>query len=110
MNAPAAAVPSINPDQHTRIKPNQILVKGRLVGMRKAGKSIAHFVTVPAPDQYSHPTSLMFFSSVREGEVENDISCLCELRGRMRTYAQTDDMGEKRQVKTVDLTMWAVQQ
>lgn len=104
-----AAVTPLQADTPTpRLRSNQIHVKGRLVGLRKAGKSIAHFVIIPAPDAYSHPNNLMFFSERREGEPEEDIAIICEPRGRMRSYISTDDMGEKRNVKTVDISLWAV--
>lgn len=97
--------------QPPRIKPNQIQITGRCIGVRKAGKSYAHLVVQPAPTPFDHPNTLSVYASNRLAEAESDISVLCQPRGRVRTTQPTvDEFGEKRPgYRVADVTLWAIE-
>lgn len=89
-------------------RPGQVLIEGRCVHVRRAGQSWAHLVVQPAQDRYSYPHTLLVLSDRRLAEKDEDISVLCEVRGRRRAYQQVDEYGERRTVVTADVSLWAV--
>lgn len=105
-SAPVSSLPAA-----PRIKPNQILITGRCVGVRKAGKSFAHLVVQPAPTPFDHPNTLSVYASARLADAEQDISVMCQPRGRVRTtQPSVDEFGEKRPgFRVADVTLWAVE-
>jgi len=106
MNAPAtAAVPSINP----ATKPGHVLIQGRCQQVRKAGQSMLHLVTLPAPDEYSSPATVEIIASSRFADGGEDVKVLCRIGGYRRTYdARDPDTGDKRHVVTADNKLFAV--
>lgn len=100
-----SAVPAPAPKA---LPPGQVLITGRCLGVRKAGKSFAHMVVQPAPDPYSHPNTLEVFAESRLADAEQEFRAVCNVRGRPRSYNQVDEFGEKRTVRTADCSLWAV--
>jgi len=106
----AVSAPVATLQQPPRIKPNQILVTGRCIGVRKAGKSFAHLIVQPAPTPFDHPNTLSVYASTRLADADSDLSVLCQPRGRVRTtQPSVDEFGEKRPgYRVADVTLWAI--
>jgi len=103
-----SATPAAVPDQAQKVPAGYSLIIGRCVGVRKAGKVFAHMVVQPAPDPYSHPNTLEVFAETRLCDAEEAFQAVAQLRGRARTYQQINEDGEKRTVRTADVSLWAV--
>lgn len=107
----AEPAPVSNLPTAPRIKPNQILITGRCIGVRNAGKSFAHLVVQPAPTPFDHPNTLSFYASSRLADPDQDVSVVCQPRGRVRTtQPKIDEFGEKKPgYRVADVTLWAVE-
>lgn len=105
MNAPAT-VPTELPN---RIQPGQVLIQGRCLSVRKAKDTYFHLVAMPAPDVYSHPSTVEVSAKERLAEKEGDFRAVCKVSGFPRQFNQTDrDTGEVRTVRTADVKLQAV--
>ncbi len=109
VNTPASA-PASAP---RTVKPGEVLIQGRLVGARKintqSGLLWLHLVAQPAPDPYSHPETVEVEAKSRLGQKDDDISVLCRVGGRRRTFQMTDENGERITVSTADNKLRAVE-
>lgn len=101
MNATAAAV-----------KPaNQIVqIAGRIEGVSKYQDTVSTLVKTPAPDAYSHPSTLELRSKARIGQIGEEIAVACRLSGVPRKFNRTDkSSGEVIAVKTADMYLHVVE-
>ena len=81
------------------LKPNQMLVMGRLDRVSKYENRFEHVVTTPAPDEFSKPSVVRIQAASRLGDVGEMIKVSCHFNGWPNFYDFTDkDTGEKRTV------------
>lgn len=109
MNTPASA-PASAP---RTVKAGEVLIQGRLVGRRRIstqnGPVFLHLVAQPAPDPYSHPETVEVEAKAALGQKDDDITVLCRVGGRRRTFQMTDENGERITVATADNKLRAVE-
>lgn len=72
---------------------NQAVIRGRIIEVRRTENAVVTDVTLPAPDQYSHPQSVRILSNRLLGKPGEDLTQRVQLRGYRRSY--TDKHGEK---------------
>lgn len=85
------------------------VIQGRIIGVRKVGTVFLHLVAMPAPDPYSHPTTVEISSDHRLGQKDEDVKVVCRVTGFLRSYKATDkDTGEVSTVRTADVRLQAV--
>lgn len=87
----------------------EVLITGRCIQVRKAGDSFLHLVAMPAPDPYSHPSTVEVMAGERLCDREETFSARCRVKGYPRTYKATDrDTGEQKTVRTADVKLEAI--
>lgn len=85
------------------------IIQGKIVGLRKAGQVYLHLVAMPAPDPYSHPSTVEISSESRLGAKDEEIKVVCRVSGFARAYKRTDeDTGEVSTIRTADVRLQAV--
>ncbi len=85
------------------------LITGRCIGVRKVNDIFLHLVTMPAPDAYSHPSTVEVAADTRLAEKDGDFKAKCRITGFARQYKATDkDTGEVRVVRTADIRLSAI--
>lgn len=101
-----------SPSASYQLRALQTLVEGRILQRRKAGQVILHLVACPAPDPYSHPTTVEIAHDQVIGQNGDDVRVVAELSGYARSYdkRQDDEYGEGRtvKIKTADLRLKVV--
>lgn len=91
-------------------KPGVVLLVGRLSAVRKAGENMLHLMVMPAPDEYSSPSTVEIIAKRRMGDVGEGLRLLCRVGGFARRYKSTDqDTGEIRQVTTADNKFYVIE-
>lgn len=89
----------IPPVQNQSLKPNQMVVVGRLDRVSKYENRFEHVVTCPAPDEFSKPSVIRVQADSRLGDVGELLKVLCVFVGWPNFYPMTDkETGEKRTV------------
>lgn len=101
----AAVQPITSRDQ----KAMQVIVVGKCVYTRKAGKSYAHLVVTPSKDEFSFPQTVEFFATKKLFDVDELVNQVCALTGRADKYNATDEDGQKRSIRTARLSLWAIE-
>lgn len=100
------------PEQVIPLKTNAAalaIIAGRCIGVRKVNDIFLHLVTMPAPDAYSHPSTVEVAADSRLAEKEGDFKAMCRITGFARQYKKTDeDTGEIKIVRTADVRLTAV--
>lgn len=92
-------------------------LRGKLVFRRRVTRQgVAGFLqllALPAPDQYSHPSTVEVFSAQPLGETGTEVSCKVVIGGYPRSYEtkREDEDGrmERVTVRTADNTLTVVQ-
>lgn len=103
MNAPEQVTPLNTPAAAVA------LIAGRCIGVRKVNDIFLHLVTMPAPDAYSHPSTVEVSADTRLAEKDGDFKAKCRIIGFARQYKATDkDTGEVRVVRTADIRLTAL--
>jgi hypothetical protein len=79
-------------------KPMQVLVVGRIEAVRRHEKMNYTMVRIPAPDEYSMPSTVEIRSSTRFGDPGDQCRQLCTLTGFAERPKQITDRntGEQR--------------
>lgn len=107
MNAPVAQTPSI--------KVGQALIAGRIErSTRKQGREGTYFLTLvklPAPDQFSSPSTVEISSHAQLGTKGDEIRQLVTIAGYPRTYTTkpSRDFPDGETVYTADIRLNAVE-
>lgn len=92
-------------------KPAVALIQGRCLNVRKSGELFLHLIAMPAPDPYSHPSTVEVSALTRMAEKDGDFRALVRVTGYPRQYKTTDrDTGEERTVRTADARLSVVPQ
>lgn len=106
MSEAQAAVSQI-PAKQTKLQTNHGHISGRIVTSRKLntqqGPLILTVLRLPAPDQYSHPSTIELRSSERLGENDTDWSGYVRLGGMPNNWERTEvdrETGESRKIPT----------
>jgi len=108
-----AAVQQIAPSATPANLPvGHIVIAGRIRSKRRIntqnGPLHLTFVTLPAPDEFSSPSTVELRSNSPLGDAGNDVRVKCRIGGRVRSYNKTDpETGEstKGQICNMDLTV-----
>lgn len=91
----------------------EAIIKGRLqMSRRPAGNSKfwETIITLPAPDQYTSPSTVSVLSAGRLGERDDDVTVRVRIAGYKRSYNSTDrETGEIRRIDTADNKLFAVE-
>lgn len=82
MSDPVRAVPSAT----QAMKPNQIMIIGRLDHVSKFENKFDHIITTAAPDEFSKPSVLRLSSSTRLGAPGEMVKCLSVFNGWPNNY------------------------
>lgn len=82
MNAEVRPIPA----QNQSLKPNQIVIIGRLDHVSKFEGKFDHIVTLPAADEYSKPSVVRLSSSVKLGDLDEMVKCLAFFNGWPNNY------------------------
>ena len=86
-----------------------VLISGKCIQVRKSGETWLHLVSMPAPDPYSHPSTVEVAAAARLCDRDEPFSARCRISGYARTYKTVDrDSGETRTVRTADVRLSAV--
>jgi hypothetical protein len=89
----------------------RVLIVGRIVsskGLDKGGRMTV--IVTPAPDAYSHPSTVEVKSQQQLGAKGDDVRVACMLKGYMRRFEFTDKRtGEVKQGERADHTLEAVE-
>lgn len=106
MSEAQAAVSQI-PAKQNKLQTNHGHITGRIITARKLntqqGPLILTVLRLPAPDQYSHPSTIELRSTERLGENDTDWSGYVRLGGMPNNYNRTEvdrDTGEQRSIPT----------
>ena len=76
---------------------------GRVEHVAKFQDSITTLIKTPAPDAYSHPSTIAVRSKSRLGAIGDEISVVCRVAGVPRTFNRTDkETGEVTKARTAD--------
>lgn len=100
---------TVAPIGKAEAKPLQVIVVGKCIYTRKAGKSYAHLVVTPSKDEFSFPQTIEFFATKKLFDADELVNQVCALTGRADKYTQTDDQGEKKTIRTARLSLWAIE-
>lgn len=108
MSDPAAQAPA-RPAQ--TLKPNQVLIGGKVLGTRIVNKQVYTHIVLPAPDEYSSPSHVEIVSAKRIANSEDQILQLCALGGYLgKQFDQIDkETGEKSSRRPVMITLRAIE-
>lgn len=94
MNAPATAAKPAN---------MTFIAIGRIESASKYQDSVTTLIKTPAPDAYSHPSTIAVRSKSRLGSAGDEVTVACRIGGVPRTFNRTDkETGEVMQVRTAD--------
>jgi hypothetical protein len=92
------------------VRSGQAFIAGRVDEVRKAGRFFAHLIVLPAPDEYTSPATVEVIADARLGEAGGTWKGWVRLGGYRRQFMATDkDTGERRQVRTADNKLYAVE-
>lgn len=80
----------------------RVFFKGRITGVRKAGQLFLTLCKLPAPDEYSTPSTVEIASKQRIGSVGDDFKAMCQVAGYSRSYERKNDDGDKETIHTAD--------
>lgn len=94
MNAEVKAMPT----QNQSMKPNQIMLIGRLDRCSKYEGKFDHIITLPAPDEYSKPSVVRLSSTQKIGDLGEMVKCLAVFNGWPNNYKVTSENGDRRDV------------
>lgn len=86
------------PAQNQSLKPNQMMVIGRLDRVTKFESKFDHIVTCAAPDEFSKPSVLRLSATTRLADPGEMIKCLAVFNGWPNNYEMKGQDGEKRTV------------
>ncbi len=87
-----------------------VTIHGKVSQRRKAGNRVLTLLTMPAPDEYSSPSTVEITSAKPLGQVDEMIEVKCRLQGYRRTYKATDpDTGEIRNIATADNRLFHIE-
>lgn len=104
MNAP---VPNL---KTTALQNMLVHVAGRIESSSKYQDSFTTLVKTPAPDAYSHPSTIELRSKARLGQIGDEIAVVGRLTGVPRKFNRTDkSSGEITMVKTADMYLHLVE-
>ena len=94
-----------------KLKPMQVVVRGRVDASRLHDKTRYTRIVTPAPDPYSRPQTIEVRSKGQLGGKGEEVTVVAQLGGFTRKpYRSTDkDTGEVTMVTPVDLTLDAVE-
>ncbi len=94
-----------------KLKPMQVVVRGRVDASRLHDKARYTRIVTPAPDPYSRPQTIEVRSKGQLGGKGEEVTVVAQLGGFTRKpYRSTDkDTGEVTMVTPVDLTLDAVE-
>jgi hypothetical protein len=94
-----------------KIGPMQVLIKGRIDGVRRHEKTTYTRITTPAPDPYSRPQTVEVRSKQRLGQPGDEVAQLATLGGYARKpFRSTDkETGETTMVTPIDMTLDAIE-
>lgn len=73
------------------VKPMQVLVQGRVESVRRYESSSYTLVKIPAPDEYSNPSTVEIRSKQRFAEIGESIKVICVLSGYAKRPRQITD-------------------
>lgn len=96
MNAPATLA---------AVKPADMTFNavGRVEYVTKYQDNFTTLIKTPAPDAYSHPSSISVRSKARLGAIGDEISVVCRVGGVPRVFNRVDkETGEITKVRTTD--------
>lgn len=96
MNAPASLA---------AVKPATMTFQavGRIEHVAKFQDNVTTLIKTPAPDAYSHPSTIAVRSKARLGAVGDEVAITCRVGGVPRTFKRTDkDTGEITMARTAD--------
>ena len=78
-------------------------VVGRVEHVAKYQDTVTTLIKTPAPDAYSHPSTIAVRSRARLGAIGDEIEIDCRVGGVPRTFSRTDKgTGEVTPVRTAD--------
>lgn len=88
-------------------------IRGRLVGARRPSGNAQfweNILVLPAPDEYTSPSTVCVLSKHRLGEREEMVIVDVRIGGYKRSYRATDrETGEQRSVQTADVKLFAIE-
>ena len=82
MNDAVRAIPT----QSQSMKPNQIMLIGRLDHVSKFDGKFDHIITLPAADEYSKPSVVRLAATEKLGAVDEMVKCLACFTGWPNNY------------------------
>jgi len=68
------------------LAPMRVLVAGKIVSSRMHERNRLTVLIAPAPDAYSHPSTIEVRSRQQLGQVGEEVRVTCSLRGYMRRF------------------------
>jgi len=92
------------------LKPNQVLIGGKIVETRFVNKTHYTQIVLPAPDEYSNPQRIEIASSQRLGQKGDQIIQACDIGGYLgKEFFVTDQQtGEKISRRAVIMSLRAI--
>lgn len=94
MNAEVKAMPS----QNQSLKPNQIVLIGRLDRCTKYMGKFDHIMTLPAPEEYAKPSVVRLSASEKLGDIGDMVKCLAVFNGWPNNYKMKNPDGQVRDI------------
>lgn len=94
----------------TQTKSGTIYVIGRVDSVRRFDGRTYTRLVMPAPDQYSSPSTIEFESTSRVGEAGDDVKVTLLLSGYRNDYKSLDkETGELRSIRSARITLKLVE-
>lgn len=96
------------------LKPMEVVIFGKVLVRRQMqtteGKRVMTLIRCPAPDQYSHPSTVEISSVNSLGAPDEEINVVCRLEGSPNNFDTKDkDTGEVRRVHSARHFLRAVE-
>lgn len=75
----------------------EVRISGKLLHSRRANQQYYTQLRTPAPDEWSHPSTVEVRSKDKLGETDDVLNLRCRLSGSVRSFQYTDrDTGERK--------------
>lgn len=105
-----AEIPKAAETASARLQVGETIIKGRCVGVRKAGQVFLHLIVLPAPDPFTSPATVEVSAKARHASAEDDVQLRCRVTGYRRSYENRDKQtGEITTIYTADNRLQVVE-
>ncbi|BAK77085.1 hypothetical protein NH8B_2271 [Pseudogulbenkiania sp. NH8B] len=105
------STPETTPEKRPSLKPNQVVLVGRIQSRRRNDEFIFTELRLPAPDEYSHPSTVEVRSNKPIGAPGDDVQQLCSCGGYLGKPFEVKDpsTGEIIKRRSINNTFTAIE-